>query len=139
MALGRISRQVYWIMVGVLIGLTVLAASVPELEFISRGVSVVWLFAWMPRLHDIGKSAWYVALPLAAAVAIAAFGFFAYGDSFARIVSGDTEGFADDDPAVLNAGIIILVLLAIHIGFTLWLGFARGDARANRFGEAPKF
>ena len=66
-------------------------------------------------------------------------GFIAGGEALGKVLAGETEGLPNADVAVINAAIAIFLVIAIHFGFTIWLGSVRGDARANRFGEAPKF
>src|SRR3569833_2857759 len=85
-------------------------------QSISLG-EVVWVLICIPRLHDIGRSGWWVAPPLMAGIVL--------GIGAALVLkAGQIE-------AAVGVGALIL------LGLIAWLGWVWGVAGPNRFGEAP--
>lgn len=78
---------------------------------------VVLIILCVPRLHDIGRSGWLVAPPLALEIgaAVAAFSLL------------------PADRALPVMGVVTLIIAALVV----WLGCIPGDPAANRFGEPP--
>jgi uncharacterized membrane protein YhaH (DUF805 family) len=134
----RMSRKTYWISVAILAGVSLFIAFVPVLASASWGLTFVWLLLWAPRLHDIGKSAWLIAIPIVAQIGIGMAGFAAGGEVFMKIASGDITAIDENDPGTATVIMVILAAAAIQIGFTVLIGIPRGDPGPNRFGDAPK-
>jgi len=113
---GRINRATYWLLLGGFAAFYVIVSMIGvRPPRIGEGLLI---FLCVPRLHDLGKSGWWVVIPLsielgAVIVAIAAF-------------SGE-EGY------VLLGGAALIIA-----GFIVVLGLIPGQPRANRFGEPPK-
>jgi uncharacterized membrane protein YhaH (DUF805 family) len=112
---GRMNRATYWLAIG--IGLAVFLL----LRVLMRGDAsineVVLIILAVPRLHDIGRSGWWVLAPIAFEL-----GTVALGLAFLT-----PEGFA------VAAGLLTLATLAL----LLWLGVVPGQPNENRFGPAP--
>jgi uncharacterized membrane protein YhaH (DUF805 family) len=113
----RINRQVYWIAVATLVLTTMFFTNVLH---ISRGgaggFSLVWIWLYARRLHDIGHSGWWQA---------AVFG----GQVFLGVVLMAGLHL----PTAMAIGVIGL----IQIAFTVALGAIAGEAAENRFGAPP--
>ena len=112
---GRINRATYWLILA--IGAAVYAAIV---FYSSKPAAIrefVLAIVAIPRLHDMGKSAWWVAGVFVAELAIIAGAFLALPMDSALLVSFGFE----------------LILVALMI----WIGVIPGDPNANRFGDAP--
>ena len=113
---GRMNRATYWAILGGIIAFVVLVAM-----FGARPPRVgegLLIFLCVPRLHDLGRSGWWVLIPLgielaAVAVAIAV--------------------FAGDEAMVILTGAFLVVA-----GFVVVLGLIPGQPQANRFGKPPK-
>jgi len=78
---------------------------------------VVLIFLAVPRLHDIGKSGWFVLIGVAVEI-----GGIALGSFF---------------PLEQMRGILVLTTLALF-GLMVWLAFIRGEPGPNRWGKAPE-
>ncbi|PLR27720.1 hypothetical protein SGCZBJ_04995 [Caulobacter zeae] len=131
---GRASRLDYWraqvglaLATALVLTLTVLATqaggwlgAVPCLLFLpvlAAGVCVA-----VRRLHDRGKTAWWMAV-------------FAVGP---YVLSGLASGlYAGDSVLILAAPLLALAALALSIWAWVELGFLRGTRGDNRYGAEP--
>ena len=113
---GRFNRATYWLCLCIIVGAVVIMA-----EFGIRppriGEAMLVLMC-VPRLHDLGKSGWWVLIPIgieltAIVVAIAVF---------------STEG----------AYVVFSAVFLAVAGFIVVLGLIPGQPTANRFGDPPK-
>jgi uncharacterized membrane protein YhaH (DUF805 family) len=109
---GRTNRAVYWFTVAILAGLAGVFSVVRLNPTISE---IVFILLAAPRLHDIGRSAWWVMVGV--------------GLEVAGLVLGLATG-----QLLLGPGLATLSIF----GLMIWLGSVPGEAVANRFGEAPK-
>ena len=134
----RMSRKTYWISVGVLAGVVVLISVVPVLSNASWGLSFVWFLIWAPRLHDFGRSAWLMVIPVAVQIGVGIAGIALGGDTFEKIMMGDVDAISQNDPGALVFVLVMLAVLAVQIAFTVLVGIPSGDPGPNRFGDAPK-
>ena len=112
---GRINRAWYWVgaaavAVIYLVLLLTQAQQVPISE-------VALVFLSVPRLHDIGKSGWFVLIGIGVEILgiIIGFSFFSFEDA---------------------QGVTGLATLVIA-GLLVWLGAIPGDPKANAWGEPP--
>jgi uncharacterized membrane protein YhaH (DUF805 family) len=126
---GRSNRKQYWIMMLVLIALGVAIQFIPGVKAGSIGVGVVWLMVWGRRLHDIGRSAWWGAIPF---ILAGVCGFFGEVQVGLATSSPSAEGAVSQQELVGLA--LLLVGLLVQFGFTIWLGVVKGDPNENRFG-----
>jgi uncharacterized membrane protein YhaH (DUF805 family) len=112
---GRINRASYWLTLGgVVLILAVLRIAGAKHIAVSE---VVLIFVCVPRLHDIGKSGWFVLI-----------GIFV---ELASLIIGLSFFTRAEVPAIFGvAGIII-------IGLLIWLGTIRGELNVNQWGEPP--
>ncbi len=126
---GRAGRKEYWIWFGVICVLSLIMSFLPG-EPSNSGLAVVFAAIQIRRLHDYGRSGWWVAalfiLPLL--VPIAAFELGLQGqppeaEQFAR-----AESWSSIATLVAVAGILVVYL---------WMGVRRGDTGDNRFGPPP--
>ena len=113
---GRINRPTYWLLLGGFAAFYVIVSMIGiRPPRIGEGLLI---FLCVPRLHDLGKSGWWVLIPLsielgAVIVAIAAFS-------------------VEEDYVLLGSAVLIVA------GFIVVLGLIPGQPQANRFGEPPK-
>lgn len=86
------------------------------------------LVAAAKRLHDLGRSAWWIAIAFVATIVWGVVAVLAAYPVFGRdmLVAGSTGYMA---ALALN---MVPILAA-----TLWMHFARGEQAANRYGPAP--
>ena len=123
---GRISRRDYWLY-GVLaiFASSLLVGWIPILgQIFTLATSWAGIAIAFKRCHDVGRSGWWLFLPLVPA-AIAVIG---------GIIAGASNNAV---PGIAMATVFGLIWL----GLSVWLIFAvlirRGDEGPNRFGPAP--
>ena len=113
---GRINRATYWSilcgMVGFVLVVAVFGFRPPR---IAEGLLI---FLCVPRLHDLGRSGWWVLIPLGIEV-------------IALIVA--ITAFTPDEAGIIFGGVFVIVA-----GFVVVLGLIHGQPQANRFGDPPK-
>ena len=113
---GRINRGEYWLALGIIVAflivVSVLGVRPPQV------VELMLIFLCVPRLHDLGKSGWWVCIPLAIELvgAVAAF-----------------ASFSVDEAYVVFGGVMLVV-----VGCVVVLGLIPGQPNANRFGDPPQ-
>ena len=134
---GRSSRKEYWIGVALLliVGIGLAYANVGGA---SGATTFLWILIWNRRLHDIGKSGWIILAPLGLMIAVAIAGALLGGNELLKAFEYSQKGTGPvtDRGATLFVG-LVLALLAIQFGFTIWLGIRKGDPGNNRFGPPP--
>ena len=112
---GRMNRPTYWLSLGIvvviyalLIAFTTKPPAIAEVLMILLGV---------PRLHDIGRSGWWIALLFVFEIAAVGIGFMLLPLAMVMIVAG-----------------LVLFIMLIAMGI---LGCIPGDSGPNVFGEPP--
>jgi uncharacterized membrane protein YhaH (DUF805 family) len=111
---GRMNRASYWLALAILI-LVYAALNYGSSKPVPVSEAVLVMLC-VPRLHDLGRSAWFILIPFFLELgAIAGFAFFPLAE--AKILAG---------AATLLIG-----------GFVILLGALPGEPQANRFGEVP--
>lgn len=113
---GRFNRVTYWLCLCILVG----AVGVMIIVGIRppRIAEAMLVLMCVPRLHDLGKSGWWVVIPISIELIAIVVAFTVFSTEDAYIVFG-------------------AVLLAV-VGFIVVLGLIPGQPHANRFGDPPK-
>lgn len=113
----RIDRRLYWMAVCTLGPLAVLLSLATHgARGLSGGFGLIWIWVYMRRLHDIGRSGWWQAPVFGVQCVVAV------------VLMTSLHASA---PAVLAA------VLLIQGAFTAILGAIPGDPGENRFGAPP--
>lgn len=127
---GRTSKRNFWIGLGGLLVGGIVAGLLP---IIGPALSLALLYPSIAlmakRLHDFGRSAWLIAIPLVPAVLAAVTTILA-----ASAVGNPTAIGA----ALAAAGLAILlsaVAMVTGLAFLVWAGVRDGDAGINTYGE----
>lgn len=133
---GRIAKRDFWIGAAILFGAGFVANMLP---LIGAVAGLVLLYPWTclvaKRLHDFGRSAWLVLVPV---VPAAASGVLALVTTMAMGNAATmAAGFAAAGLTLLVSTLAILFSLA----FLLWVGLKDGDAATNAYGSpaSPAF
>ncbi|MGH6998199.1 MAG: DUF805 domain-containing protein [Phenylobacterium sp.] len=125
---GRAGRKEYWVWFGVVCVLGLIISFLPG-EPSNSGLTVVFAAVQIRRLHDFGRSGWWVAPLLIAPllVPIAAFLLGLQGHSHLP----EAEQFARAESWAYAAALVaIACLLVVYV----WMGVRRGEPGDNRFG-----
>ena len=137
---GRARRSHFWIGWLICLGLSVVAGWIPILGGLIS-LALIWpnLAITVKRLHDMGKSGWFAAIPwvvniVCIGVAVAMIGVTAIVNQSA---------LEREDPAAILALLapalgVFLLLLLVNLGFLLWIGVTDSQPGDNRFGPNPK-
>jgi uncharacterized membrane protein YhaH (DUF805 family) len=114
---GRLNRATYWLLLGIVVAISALlvtyATKPPPIA------EALMIFLGVPRLHDIGRSGWWMAVLFAFEVVAIAIAF----------VVLPIQG------VVSAGGIIVFAMLIVM----MILGCIPGDSGANAYGEVPAF
>ncbi|MNT18858.1 hypothetical protein D3C72_1540830 [compost metagenome] len=91
------------------------------------------------RLHDMGKSGWFVVIPWVANI----IGFVMIISAVGMAIITNPGAFESEDPAAalsmlgsMMGGLSIMFL--VNIAFLLWIGIADSQRGDNKFGPNPK-
>jgi uncharacterized membrane protein YhaH (DUF805 family) len=134
---GRSGRKEYWISVAILV-LLGLALAYFDVPGASGATTFLWLVVWGRRLHDLGKSAWFVTVPIGLIVAVTVVALALGGEGLRKAIeySQNGQGNVGESQAAQFFALLGL-LLVIQFAFTIWLGLRPGDPGGNRFGSPP--
>ncbi|MGB6228995.1 MAG: DUF805 domain-containing protein [Litorimonas sp.] len=160
--MGRTSRRTFWITLAAFAALvTVFKWGLFQHD--TTGAVYFWGFLiWMTmlfcglfaiygkRLKDFGRSVWAIVLLLTALIVVMMVLMLAFGGAEYFEAYSHYERKAEIDEAVkarINARYeerlasatpwVSTIMSAMIVGFTLWVGLARGDAGTNRYGPPP--
>jgi uncharacterized membrane protein YhaH (DUF805 family) len=114
---GRINRATYFLCLAILSA--VWAAAVASQVRVPG--EIIALVISIPRLHDIGKSAWWAGAAFLVELVVV-FGALPFA------ISGHNVGVIE-----IAGGMFALVLW----GLMIWLGCVRGQEGVNKYGEPP--
>jgi len=109
---GRINRSWYWLALG-LLAVIYLALNLAAYKQVPVS-EVALIFLCVPRLHDIGKSGWFVLIGIGTELLGIAIGF-----------------------AFFSLGGILGSAALVIVGLLVWLGAIPGDPNPNAWGEPP--
>jgi uncharacterized membrane protein YhaH (DUF805 family) len=113
---GRMNRATYWLCLSIILAV-VAVMSLFGIRPPRIGEAMLILMC-VPRLHDLGKSGWWILIPI--------------GVELVTIITAVAVLSPEDASIVFGA-----VFLAIT-GAIVVLGLMPGQPHANRFGDPPK-
>ena len=137
---GRLRRSHFWISWGILFAAGFVLGFIPILGFfVSLALIYPQVAVQVKRLHDMGRSGWWVVAPFAANTALFIGGFFAILGNVAL----NSQGLENEDPAAMMAmfgsiGGIVLLFFVINLGWLLWIGIVDSQPGRNKYGPNPK-
>ena len=114
------------------LALAVLASGIEPAPLIVDMVNAVFVYmafaATAKRLHDTGRSAWWI---VGGAIAVVA---WSIAVAFSAVLALGPDGF---DPGSFWWIVAVTVSTLPAFALLLWLHCAKGDSQANRFGPVP--
>jgi uncharacterized membrane protein YhaH (DUF805 family) len=137
---GRTRRSHFWIAWLVCLGLGVVLGWIPLLGFI-LSIALIWpnLAITVKRLHDMGHTGWFAAIPYAVGIVGSIVAFTMIGATAFL----NASALENEDPAAIFGlvgpamGLFALMML-VGLGFLLWIGVTDSQPGENRFGPNPK-
>ncbi len=137
---GRTRRSHFWIGWLICFGIGVVTGWIPLIGGLIS-LLLIWpnLALTVKRLHDMGKSGWFAAIPWVTTILGFIVGFTMVGFS----ALANSAALQHDDPFAVLAlvgpafGAFALVLL-VNLGFLIWIGVTDSQPGDNQFGPNPK-
>lgn len=133
---GRMGRTDFWISYLILFGLSSLLGWFPPIGLAAL-YSTVCLFS--KRLHDAGRSAWLMLIPLGVTTVVIALSAMVFGGVIIAGVMGHSPPVEGTIGIAIILGIfgLCLLCLMINLAFLVWVGVSSPTAGDNRFGALP--
>ncbi len=128
---GRASRQDLLVAAGVMLAVDMLmAANATGVALYALKILAYWIgcVGIVKRLHDVGRSGWWLAGGAAALCIWAA---------VLGLGLGFTFGLEQLRPGNIAYIVMLALLILPALGVTLWLHLAEGEKGMNRFGAEP--
>ena len=137
---GRLRRQHFWISWLILLGVSVVTGWIPLIGGLI-GLVLIWpnLAISVKRLHDMGKTGWFVVIPWVGTI----IGIIMIIGAVGTAIFTNPQAFESEDPSAALAmfgsmmGGLSIMLLA-GLAFLLWIGISDSQRGDNRFGPNPK-
>lgn len=137
---GRLRRSHYWISWLILLAIGFVVGLV-SIIIPFANLLMLWpqLATQVKRLHDMGRSGWWAAAPIAANLV----GLIILIMTFGFAVFNNPQIFENEDPATIMAILMPMfwvgaILMIINLGFWLWIGIADTQPGRNQYGPDPK-
>lgn len=132
---GRIAQRDFWIGFAVLFVANLVLGWLPLIGFlISLALFYAWVCVASKRLHDMGRSGWLVAIPVALAVLAM---LMATGAALGGMATAGFDGGIGMAAGMGLAGLIGILAFLANIALVIWLGITAGEPGDNRFGPPP--
>ena len=137
---GRLRRSHFWITWAILFVAGIVLGFIPILGTLI-GLALLWPQTAMQvkRLHDMGRTGWWVLAPYGANLIMI---IVTFATMFGTIAM-NAEALENEDPAAIMAlfgsfGLVALIFVVINLGWLLWLGIADSQPGRNKYGPNPK-
>jgi uncharacterized membrane protein YhaH (DUF805 family) len=137
---GRLRRQHFWISWLILLGASVVLGWIPILGALIS-ILLIWpnLAITVKRLHDMGKTGWFAAIPWVAFIV----GMVMIIGAVGTAIITNPQAFEHEDPSALVAmfgsmmgGFAVMFLAGL--AFLLWIGITDSQKGDNKYGPNPK-
>jgi len=139
---GRLRRSHFWIGFLIIFGANVVLGWIPVIGWLVS-LALIWsnVAISVKRLHDMGKSGWFVLAPYVIGFGLTIIGFIMMFGGIAA--SGMSESYYEDNPAAVLALMgpafgLFAVAALVGLAFLLWIGLTDSEPGENRFGPNPK-
>lgn len=138
---GRIQAGQFWMGWGILVVANIVSNFIPILNFLLYfGLIYVGVCVYGKRLHDMGKSAWLVAIPWGIGLVLGIVGIVLSMPALMILADGDPR--AMEDPVAVYGAMgpflaCVGVGMLVWLGLTIWVGTAASDPNDNQYGPGP--
>jgi uncharacterized membrane protein YhaH (DUF805 family) len=134
-AQGRMGRSDFWIGYLILFGISALVGWIFPIGLAAL-YATVCLFA--KRLHDAGRSAWLILIPVGINIIMLSIALILFG-SMIFAASRDDAGIEDAWGIAAVFGLIGFGLMGmtLNLAFLIWVGASQPSPGDNRFGSPP--
>jgi len=131
---GRIGQKDFWIGYLILFVSGLVLGMIPVLGMLV-GLALIYpnVCLFSKRLHDFGKTGWLQLAPIAIYLVLAVIAAVVGGGAAALTGAGDGGLVA----VMATMGVFVLVMVAVHLGFLLWVGLSKSDPASNPYGPPP--
>lgn len=137
---GRLRRSHFWIswvilfFGGTILGLIPILGTLISLAAIWPQIAIQ-----VKRLHDMGRSGWWVLAQIGANIVLMIIAFVSMMGNF----MANADALESEDPAAIMAllgsmGLIVVLFFVINIGWLLWIGIVDSKPGRNIYGPNPK-
>jgi uncharacterized membrane protein YhaH (DUF805 family) len=134
---GRIGKKDFWIAFGILFVVNLVMNQIHAIAWLWSLASIyLGVCVGGKRLHDIGKSAWLILVPIGVLLASYALAAIIGGAAFLGMAAtgSDSAAVVGGMAGLGIAGIIVLLGSIASLVAVIWLGVQDGDAGDNQFG-----
>lgn len=137
---GRLRRSHFWITWGILFAAGFVLGLIPIIgTFIGFALLYPQIAFQVKRLHDMGRSGWWVLAPIGANIVLGIVAIFAVIGNMAANPGLYENQEASAFMEALGPLIVMIVIgIIINIGWLLWLGIADSQPGRNKYGPNPK-
>ena len=139
---GRLRRSHFWIGFAILFGAGMVGGAIPFVGLL-LSLLLIWpnLAIAVKRLHDMGRTGWFVAIPFVLGMVLSIVAFAMIGTAIVADGRSPEDFAADPAAAIAMMGPVfgvIAILTIVNLAFLLWIGIADSQRGANKFGPNPK-
>lgn len=133
---GRIGQREFWTGVVILVVGNILISVIPVL-----GVLIWLVLVWVgiavygKRLHDVGKSAWFHAIPWAVTLLLSLDALIMTVNAIMGATSRGSESVILASSGMM--GPLFFLGNLVWLGYTLWVGLMDSELGENAYGQAP--
>jgi uncharacterized membrane protein YhaH (DUF805 family) len=138
---GRIGSGQFWAGWGALVAANVISNFIPILNILLYfGLIYVGVCVYGKRLHDMGRSAWLVAIPWGIGLVLGIVGLFLSAPGIMELSQGDQQALENPVVAMSAMGPYLAFVgigMCLWLALTVWVGTGKTDPNDNQYGPGP--
>ncbi|MFN3910881.1 DUF805 domain-containing protein [Hyphomonas sp.] len=139
---GRIEARQFWLGWGIIVAANIVANFLSFLGIILYlGLIYVGVCVYGKRLHDMGRSAWLVAIPWGVGLVLGTIGLFLCAPAIMEATQYDPRALEDPEAAMAVMGPYLALIglgFVVWAAFTVWVGIGKSDPNENEHGGNPQ-
>lgn len=137
---GRLRRSHFWISWVILFFGGLVLGMIPFIGILFS-IALIWpqVAIEVKRLHDMGRSGWWVLAHIGANIVLMIIAFASLMGNF----MANADALESEDPAAIMAllgsiGFVVLLFFVVNLGWLLWIGIVDSKPGRNIYGPNPK-